>query len=324
MNSQQTIFNITATVDKDSTLLEKGLSTETSNTSQDEEYLQEDSRSVGSATDICGTSNTSQDEEYPQEDSTLFVVSVGSATDIGGSVENQDDYYTIDTPDFTVLSVIDGHGSSGKMFANNCKQIMQQRIMEKHSELLSDPVTFLEGCFVHLHEKITDDLLLKLDSKGIETQITPQGCVLQKSKYSETWNQVNSGGTTKSVILLIKETLKLYIANVGDSDALLCCSSDILKPSDLHYEKNSIPLLVEEDTSSNILVLTGNHSPNNPTEYTRMRTECPSVTNKLNASAEFIYDNQVKDKTTCSSIFDISETSGKPIVYPHYPWKLLL
>ena len=245
----------------------------------------------------------------------IVKIGLGSATDIGGGVENQDDSYIIETPEFVVLSVLDGHGSSGKFFANSSKKIMEQKITEKKNALLDDPVNFIHDCFIELHAQLTDELVIHLNSNGYETKIDTDGCVVQKSKYADTWRRTKCGGTTKSMIVLIKSTLKLYIANVGDSDALLCCTSDILSPTDLHTEKDSVSLIVKENPLSNNMVLTGNHSPNNPTEYTRMRTFCPSDKNKLFASAEFIYDNQINDKTYCSPIFRIHE-NGNPIIIP--------
>ena len=246
-------------------------------------------------------------------------VRIGKATDIGGNVTNQDDYYVVESEHFTAISVMDGHGENGEFIANRCKVLMEQKFLENKEDVLLNPVTFLRDCFVQLHEQVTLDLIEQMRLQGIETMTDPSGFLLQKRTNARSWKLFKIGGATKTIVLLIKPTLKLYIANAGDSDALLCSSYPIIKQSDLkcesselhepHKEKNMDVNITEQNASTDILskmlILTKDHSATSQEEYIRIQ----SIENSSNTKIKAVYDNaEGSNKSKCPEIFSISES----------------
>ena len=246
-----------------------------------------------------------EQDDLAEQDKLL--VRIGDTTDIGGGRVNQDDSYTIECEEFVVTSVIDGHGEDGELIANMCKTIMERNFAEHKDELLADPVNFLHKQFVCLHDEVTSNIVEKLRSQGTEVVVDEQR-ILQKEPYTNTWVPMKKGGATKSIILLIKSTLKLYIANVGDSEGILCCNSPVIRPSMLMYEKDSAPVVAGPNAPSNTLILTGDHSPSNKQEYYRMRSYKCLQSDPNYAEMRVIYDkNGERNKSNCLEVFDVTE-----------------
>jgi serine/threonine protein phosphatase PrpC len=257
-------------------------------------------------------------------------VRIGKATDIGGNVTNQDDYYVVESEHFTAISVMDGHGENGEFIANRCKALMEQKFLENKENVLSDPVTFLRDCFVQLHEQVTLDLIEKMKLQGIEIFADSSGFLLQKRTNSGLCKPFITGGTTKTIVLLIKSTLKMYIANAGDSDALLCSRYPIVKQSDLKCESSESSESHEKSTKANmdtniteqnsstdilskILILTKDHSATSQEEYIRMQ----SVKNPSNTKIKAVYDNTERsNKSRCPEIFSVFESGTLSINDP--------
>jgi serine/threonine protein phosphatase PrpC len=148
-----------------------------------------------------------------------------------------------------------------------------------------------------------------------ECKLDPSNTILMKSTYADTWQPLINGGATMTITILIKKTLKLYIANVGDTDAMLCSTKPILRQDDLKCEnelKEATEDLIEatEDLieATDYLMLTADHSPDNPKEFMRMCKIAthPSIPNK--STVNVIYDNQkVTNKKLCCPVFDTSK-----------------
>ena len=74
----------------------------------------------------------------------------GSATDIGGSRENQDTVCCFQNSDILANCIFDGHGPDGKWIAEVCKLNTERLISENSDRLLLDPVNALSELFSEL------------------------------------------------------------------------------------------------------------------------------------------------------------------------------
>jgi serine/threonine protein phosphatase PrpC len=109
----------------------------------------------------------------------------------------------------------------------------------------------------------------------------------------------------------------MYIANVGDCDAIVCSETPILKPTMVKYEKDSAnptkTVSYFDETLSDVLLITCDHSPDNPEEYRRIREFRPSENDPNSAELQCIYDKQGYSKYECEPIFQFAE-DGSPVV----------
>ena len=243
----------------------------------------------------------------------------GLATDIGGCRENQDTVCCFQNSDILANCIFDGHGTDGKWIAEMCKLNTERLISKNSDRIVLDPVNALSELFSELKTILAEKIVERYIIHNREYKIKPSGVIIIKSINNDTWQPLINGGATMTVTILIKKTLKLYIANVGDSDAILCSSKQILRHDDLKCEselkeeglkeglKEGIPV-------SNYLMLTANHSPTNIDEYVRMRTfsNCPTNPNK--ALIDVIYDKQ--GVTSYCQVYDTSEAIPKLLECP--------
>ena len=266
-------------------------------------------------------------------------IKIGSRSDIGGQKTNQEDnqdalwIFKNHLHNICVFGVLDGHDKdTGKVAADAGKEYAETFTSENIELAISDPICFLENIFAGIHNIIRDTLCNYWRKKGFEIKVEESGIILKKQigLLHNDWRNI-SGGTTKSMIMIVGN--KMYIANVGDSTGLLCSSSSnsssssssnskskpVLKKSFLTYEKDvQEPSIIksnrlDEDIGSNTLILTLDHSPENPEEFIRCRKQNPSMIDPLKPSLNFIYDNiTISNKSCCPPIFDIGE-NGIPI-----------
>ena len=246
-------------------------------------------------------------------------IQIGHDTDIGGNRDNQDRYsvFTAVEHDVCAISVADGHcAETGHFAADITKKCLENLLETRITELIENPVAFLELCCDYIHDKIRLGLVEIMEKDGYKVKLDESGVILKRKFETHDWNEVK-GGTTFSIIVLIGR--KIYMANVGDSSGLLCCKHPILKPSLIKYEKDAANPTKEihsedVDTSpSTYIELTRDHSPERVDEYTRMRAFKCSDEDPNHAELLCVYDNQYKDKPRCPNVFDISE-SGIPSI----------
>ena len=246
-------------------------------------------------------------------------IQLGYDTDIGGNRDNQDRYSIVTLPehDICAISVADGHcAETGHFAADITKKCLEELLEKRITELIENPVAFLEFCCDYIHEQIRLGLVEIMEKNGYKIKVDESGVILKNKHEFLGWNELK-GGTTFSIIVLIGR--KIYMANVGDSSGLLCCKHPILKTSDIKYEKdaaNPTKEMCSEDvdtTSSTHIELTCDHSPESIDEYIRMRTFKCSDENPNHAELLCVYDNQYKHKPRCPNVFDISE-SGIPTI----------
>ena len=246
-------------------------------------------------------------------------IQIGHDTDIGGNRDNQDRHSVFTSPEHGVyaISVADGHSpETGHFAADITKKCLENLLEKRITELIENPVAFLEFCCDYIHEQIRIGLVEIMEKQGCKVKVDEYGVIL-KNKYEFLgWNDLK-GGTTFSIIVLIGR--KIYMANVGDSSGLLCCKHPILKTSHIKYEKDAANPTKEmgiediEISPSTYIELTCDHSPESIDEYIRMRTFKCSDEKPNNAELLCVYDNQNKHKPRCPNVFDISE-SGIPTI----------
>ena len=248
-------------------------------------------------------------------------IQLGYDTDIGGSTVNQDRHCIVSLPEHSVYAIIvaDGHcRETGHFVAEISKNCIEKLIKDKVTELIENPVAFLEFCCDYIHQQVRLELVEIMEKDGYKVKVDEHSGIISKRKYeTQPWSELK-GGTTFSIIVLINR--KIYIANVGDSTGLLCCKHPILKPSHIKYEKDAanptkdMPIIDPiNDTLSTYIELTRDHSPGNIDEYLRMRAFKCSDENPNHAELMCVYDVQGKHKPSCPNVFDISE-SGIPTV----------
>jgi serine/threonine protein phosphatase PrpC len=246
-------------------------------------------------------------------------IQIGHDTDIGGNRDNQDRYSIVTLPEHDVcaISVADGHcAETGHFAADITKKCLENLLETRITELIENPVAFLEFCCDYIHEQIRIGLVEITEKNGCKAKVNESGVILKNKHEFLCWNELK-GGTTFSIIVLIGR--KIYMANVGDSSGLLCCKHPILKTSHIKYEKDAANPTKEvrseevDNSPSTYIELTRDHSPESIEEYIRMRAFKCSDENPNHAELLCVYDNQYKHKPHCPHVFDISE-SGIPSI----------
>jgi len=246
-------------------------------------------------------------------------IQLGYDTDIGGNRDNQDRYSIVTLPEHDVcaISVADGHcAETGHFAADITKKCLEELLEKRITELIENPVAFLEFCCDYIHEQIRLRLVEIMEKSGCKIKVDESGVLLKNKHEFLGWNELK-GGTTFSIIVLIGR--KIYMANVGDSSGLLCCKHPILKTSHIKYEKDAANPTKEvcsedlDNSPSTYIELTRDHSPESIEEYIRMRAFKCSDENPNHAELLCVYDNQYKHKPRCPNVFDISE-SGIPTI----------
>jgi len=229
-----------------------------------------------------------------------YTLKYGTNTDIGGNLYNQDAFCVVHFRSETfnksgsAFCIADGHGKEGELAAKVSTKRLEELIKEGVDELVENPVAFLEFAFKDIQEEIKSKLIEKLAQAEYEVEMSERGDVTARRFASQNFTVVKCG-TTFSVIVFLDK--KLYIANVGDSTGILYSDKPVF-------------------TKTNYIELTGDHSPENPLEYIRMRDFKCCEENPLLAELKCIYDNQCEqNKYNCTDVFNISET-GEPTVRP--------
>eukprot|EP01035_Chromulina_nebulosa_P042056 gene42056-56946_t len=181
----------------------------------------------------------------------------GLETDIGGGKENQDDSFVwmqkrSNIGDrVTVLCVLDGHGREvGKVAAVAAKNRLFSYLDENYLELVradsngdtSAVARFLVEAHIAAHNEIRNAFRQELESLGFEVResssfdefrvlsstanSSPVGVdggsyLLKRRPPSTQWTCIH-GGSSCTLVAVVGS--RVYVANVGDSSALLCSS----------------------------------------------------------------------------------------------------
>ena len=186
---------------------------------------------------ITGIESVFQIAEKIKNEPTLKI-QLGHDTDIGGGRVNQDRYtvFTLPEHDVCAISVADGHFTeTGHFVADITKKSLEELLKNRITELIENPVVFLEICCHIIHEEIRKGLVEIIEKTGYEVKVNDSGVISKRRLESLPWIEIR-GGTTFSIVLLIGK--KIYIANLGDSAGLLCCKHPVLGLSNIKYEKD--------------------------------------------------------------------------------------
>jgi serine/threonine protein phosphatase PrpC len=137
---------------------------------------------------------------------------------------------------YAVVTVCDGHGRYGQMYANCVVSMLPQLVIDRFDDVLLDPVNSLKNIFMQVSNNLNNNILLK------------------------------SGGTTATIAILSDGLL--ICANVGDCEALLKTSSTL---ESIRIERNGQTELVElAEIPNGVIRATTEHNCNNYKEVVRV------------------------------------------------------
>lgn len=252
---------------------------------------------------------------------------LGSSTDIGGGRENQDEsliWIKCDV-NLIVVAIFDGHGREvGKTAAMAAKACLQEILDAEYEVLLQSPVDFLVYAHEKAHLAIRDSFQARLEKEGYQVRVTDEGYLVKRRSNADYWSCVH-GGTSCSIAALIGNMV--YCSNVGDSTALMCVSQPILHRSCIHFERDAAVDNVsggsvvrdsaafannEQNLPSKVMVLSAEHSPENPYEFERLRKYRQREGDALQPALFVVYDSPAHDKSHCQPVFDPSSPELVP------------
>jgi serine/threonine protein phosphatase PrpC len=263
-------------------------------------------------------------------------VQLGADTDIGGGRENQDAFFVWAKKELglIVLGVLDGHGREvGKIASEAAKKCIMSMLDAQFTALIQNPVEFLIRAHELAHDYIRDAFQKELESMGFQIEQTNEHYLLKRKSANDPWTCVH-GGTSCTLVAIVNSSM--YIANVGDSTAVLCTGYPTLQRQFLRHEVDASfkePGSMHSSSSNNtetvgstfsgltdhssmslsnstngpaiakVLVLSADHSPESPYEFSRLRRyRCRENDPQLPALT-VVYDSPTHDKSQCYAIF---------------------
>ncbi len=262
------------------------------------------------------TNSTDSTDSKVLTDVSNLSVKISGRSDIGGQKYNQDAYWISNNLSYgiNVIGVLDGHDKdTGKIVADTAKNFAESFTLTNIELAKSNPIEFLELIFEGTQCIIKDTLCNFWRERFFEIK-EESGFILKKRSGYTSW-EIIRGGATKSMCMIVGN--KMYIANVGDSSGILYSSLPVLKKSFIKYEKDVETGITkpyesdkpdDTDISSDFLILTADHSPENSSEYDRIRKQYLSETVSSRQNPIFVYDDvSICNKSLCSPIFNIRE-----------------
>lgn len=252
---------------------------------------------------------------------------VGGGTDIGGSRENQDDFFVWESRvnGIMILCVLDGHGREvGKLASEAGRASLEQYFDENGLYLYTDPYKVLVEAFDRAHSYIKSRFAERLESVGWEVKEAEEGYFVKRKPNSSTWYCVH-GGTSCSIVAIVGS--KVYCANVGDSSGLLCADKSHLRAfnrtllhplgdaadpqrngSDKYTDLvHSLGIPVAVDGA---LMITAEHSPECINEFDRLRRAKADLEDPQRPALHVVYDAQMTDKHSCPPVFEVDANTG--------------
>ena len=144
----------------------------------------------------------------------------------------------------------------------------------------------------------------------------PEGFLLRRRHEAQAWMCVH-GGTTVTVAVMVHGR-RLVIANVGDSTALLAgvAADASVRPvaewNDLSTasDKHSVAACGSAGATA-VTQLSCDHSPENESEFKRMRAFRPCQHRRHHPELLFVYDTLSSSKLSCPPIFSLDD-AGNP------------
>lgn len=195
-------------------------------------------------------SNAASNNEMSFNNETSFKVTVSPPqAHLGGKRAQQDCGFSIQTDEYSMAAVFDGHGADG--FSNAAMAAARGMLNRPifYKKLLETPQKTAEILFAAMQRSNFEETVRKLESKNVSHEI-------RDGHIYCTNNMRLRGGTTASLVFVDPKGLVTTL-NVGDSDAWLFSGSKSRK-------------------------LTADHTPTSPEEYDRLmsyekegfKTEC--------------------------------------------------
>ncbi|GMG17660.1 unnamed protein product [Phytophthora fragariaefolia] len=257
-------------------------------------------------------------------------VAVSGISNIGAAAnrENQDAFFTYCNPmnSALVVGLFDGHGrDTGRDVAEAAKRYFEAQFQgysrEDYARLESDPDEFFRELFASCHQALKYMLCDLYERAGhVVEEHQPDGFLVRHNWHTGVVASVR-GGTTATIVVVLNGGRKIYSSNVGDSAAAIFSMRPAMRVNDLNVRGDDgadvlrLNEQLTEDYSNNptprsdLLVLSGNHSPESATEFSRARlTHCSSLDATLPA-LRFVYDS-MEPKSRRLPIFSMT-TDGE-------------
>lgn len=271
-------------------------------------------------------------------------IAASGVTDPGGAKcrVNQDTFFThCDVNNSAmVLGVFDGHGKeAGRDAALAAKDFFKEHFQSMarcdYEALEQNPQRVFSSMFHGCHDAIKSVLKSVYERRGFTVQ-EKDGYVVkcQQAGGGAANDQQQSclrGGTTASIVVILDGGRKIWTANVGDSSVALGAKHDgvRIKRSDLlelqEDDVNNEPEAPSTHTksksrattsssnftgSTKVVMLTGDHSPDNKREFLRARAFRPCESDRNEPELRFLFDSS-DPRSKRKSIFHVDAKSGE-------------
>lgn len=270
-------------------------------------------------------------------------IAASGITDPGGAkcCVNQDTFFThCDVNNSAmVLGIFDGHGKeAGRDAALAAKDFFKAHFQSMtrcdYEALEQNPQRVFSSMFHGCHNAIKSVLKAVYERRGFTVQ-EKDGYVVkcQQAGGGAANDQQHSclrGGTTASIVVILDGGRKIWTANVGDSSVALGAKQDgvRIKRSDLlelqEDDANNGPEAPNTRTksksrattgssnftgSTKVVILTGDHSPDNKREFLRARAFRPCESDHNEPELRFLFDSS-DPRFKRKSIFHVDAKSG--------------
>lgn len=247
----------------------------------------------------------------------------GFETDIGGGRENQDDCFVYHNHALGIFIaiVLDGHGREvGKIAAMAARARLEKFVVDTIGQISLDPCGWLVQAHEEAHYHIKATFRAELETQGNEVQETEQGYLLKRRGGAQAWSCVH-GGSSCTIVLIIGT--KMYIANVGDSSAILCTRSPVLSKSMIARVRDAgrpaHPIDPAASASApgamdltDTLMIIAEHSPESPEEFLRLREFRHREGDPTQPALLVVYDTPSVERSKCNPVFEFDST-GYPV-----------
>jgi serine/threonine protein phosphatase PrpC len=194
----------------------------------------------------------------------MFQFSTSSYSDIGGYYENQDkSFYLKLNDEIFIHGVFDGNGSNGNIVATTANEFAISYFTENEKELeLNSKEIMTKFCDL-CNEKIRITLLEKV-----------HGSYLEKDFLRNKNGTILHGGTTCTIIAIVKGIL--HSICLGDSTSSLHIknskiSKDLCIKCIDTFNDEEISLKESDIINENMLIISGDQSPEDESEYERTK-----------------------------------------------------
>lgn len=264
-------------------------------------------------------------------------IAVSGVTDPGGAKcrVNQDTFFThCDSLNSAmVLGVFDGHGKeAGRDAALAAKDFFKAHFQSMtkcdYEALELNPQQAFSSMFHGCHDAIKSVLKAVYERRGFTVQ-EQDGYVVKRQAADQQHSCVR-GGTTATIVVVLDGGRKIWTANVGDSSVALGTKHDGVR-----IKRSDVSELPEEERpeapngaitkpsgramtssssfntgSSKIVMLTGDHSPDNSREFLRARAFRACEVDNNQPALRFLFDSS-DPRSKRRPIFLVDAKSGE-------------